>query len=185
MPPFSDYVFRQATLDDADALTQLINLAYRPQIPTLAWTHESDLVTGDRTSLQNLQNILNSDAPILLLTQQDKILACVQIELCSNEAYIGLLSVHPEYQNLGLGKLMLDYAEQTAQQRWSIKNFKMSVITERKSLLNYYLRRGYQQTGTYMEYPMEANVGIPKTDLKLEYLVKVGNHLPEMMQKHV
>lgn len=168
----SEFILRQANSNDAQALVLLVNSAYRPQTPTTAWTHEADLVLGQRISLDDLLIILQSDAPILVLTQQEHILACVQITLLKSEAHIGLLSVQPEFQNLSLGKIMLDYAEKTAQQKWTINNFKMSVITTRTSLVSYYLRRGYQHTGDFFTYPIEANVGIPKLDLTLEYLIK-------------
>ena len=48
----------------------------------------------------------------------------------------------------------------------------MSVMTVRESLMAYYLRRGYVQTGEFFDYPQDANVGHPKTDLQFEYLMK-------------
>lgn len=170
----ASYHIQHANLSHAEMLTTLVNAAYRPQHAlTTAWTHESDWVTGQRIDLAQMCTALNQkNVVILILIDHERILACVQIEQLQDCAYIGMLSVLPELQNAGLGKIMLDAAEHFAQTQWNIQQFKMSVMTVRESLMAYYLRRGYVQTGEFFDYPQDANVGHPKTDLQFEYLMK-------------
>lgn len=166
--------FRTATLADAPKLVELLNHAYRPsQALPQAWTHESDIIEGERINLSQMQNTIRQESSVLLLAEQDeKIIGCVHIENQTDYAYIGMLTVDPNIQSQGLGKTILSYAEDYALKIWNIRTFKMSVVETRDTLIAFYVRRGYKQTGTYMEYPMEANVGIPKSDIRLEYLVK-------------
>lgn len=186
MPTMStSHHIQQANLEHAEALMHLVNVAYRPQHPhAQAWTHESDWVLGQRINITQMRDALNQkNAVILMLTDNKVILACVQVEQLGDVAYIGMLSVLPECQNMGLGKIMLDAAEQFAQSEWHIKQFKMSVITARESLMAYYLRRGYVQTGEFFDYPTDANVGLPKAELQLEYLIKttdIGFYKPKI-----
>lgn len=49
----------------------------------------------------------------------------------------------------------------------------MIVVSGRIELIAFYLRRGYQQTGSVMDYPILAGVGTPKdASLKIEALEK-------------
>ena len=167
-------VFRLAHANDATALVDLLNHAYRPaHALAQAWTHESDIIDGKRINLEQMQETIAQQNAVLLVAEHNhQIIGCVHLENQTNYAYIGMLTVDPNIQSQGLGKIILSYAEDYALNTWGIRSFKMSVVETRASLIAFYVRRGYQQTGTYMDYPITANVGIPKTDLKLEYLVK-------------
>ena len=167
-------LFRPAQLEDAPILVSLLNEAYRPnQVLPQAWTHESDIIEGERINLKQMQNAITQENTVLLVAEQNKkIVGCVHIENQTDSAYIGMLTVDPNIQSQGLGKAILSYAEDYALKTWGIRTFKMSVVETRDTLIAFYVRRGYKQTGTYMDYPMEANVGIPKSDKRLEYLIK-------------
>lgn len=166
--------FRPASLADTSTLVRLLNESYRPtQVFAQAWTHESDIIAGERINPQQMQNTIEQEHAVLLVAEQNqKIVGCVHIENQQDAAYIGMLTVAPNIQSQGLGKTILSYAEDYALKTWNIRTFKMSVVETRDTLIAFYVRRGYKQTGTYMEYPMDANVGIPKTYLRLEYLIK-------------
>ena len=166
--------FRTATLADAPRLVELLNHAYRPaQALPRAWTHESEIIEGERINLNQMQNTIAQEGAVLLVAEQnEKIVGCVHIENQTDCAYIGMLTVDPHIQSQGLGKAILSYAEDYAFNTWGIRTFKMSVVETRDTLIAFYVRRGYKQTGTYMDYPMEANVGVPKSDIRLEYLIK-------------
>lgn len=167
--------FRIAHLSDAAHLVDLLNHAYRPtKVLAQAWTHESDIIAGERISLKQMQIVIEQSNGVLLIAEdQQNIVGCVHIENQKDYAYIGMLTVDPQIQSQGLGKNILNYAENYALNTWGIRSFKMSVVETRDTLIAFYVRRGYQQTGTFMNYPMEANVGVPKTDLRLEYIVKI------------
>ena len=49
----------------------------------------------------------------------------------------------------------------------------MVVVSSRRELISFYLRRGYRKTGSIMDYPLSQGAGIPKNPvLKIEVLEK-------------
>lgn len=166
--------FRCATTHDADIITKLVNNAYRPESDKSGWTHESDLVSGDRTNTdQILEVILKPDSFILVGLCDDLIVGCVHVQKDHHKSYIGMLAVDPTLQGLGTGKQILAYAEKYATDHFHTEKFVMVVVSERHELISFYERRGYQKTGEMMEYPLSAGVGTPKQlNLKIEVLEK-------------
>ncbi|MET1077596.1 MAG: GNAT family N-acetyltransferase [Pseudomonas sp.] len=169
--------YRTATLADVDAIVQLVNHAYRPAPGAAGWTHESELVSGDRIDQQAVRDAISKEGSIILLGIQElRIEACIQIEKTADASYIGMLAVNPRLQGINLGKRMLAQAEALAQTRFGSQKFILVVVSARSELIAFYLRRGYQRTGVLMEYPLSAAVGTPKfADLKIERLEKYAN----------
>jgi ribosomal protein S18 acetylase RimI-like enzyme len=165
--------FRIARPDDAEAIAQLVNQAFRPRTGAEGWTHEAHLVAGDRIDpAQVLRALVADDTALLLGMAGDAIVACVQVELTGNSARIGMLAVAPDRQGGGLGKAMLAQAEAHAVQRWQVEKFVMRVLSARVELLAFYLRRGYRRSGEVSDYPVSA-AGVPlQAELKIETLEK-------------
>lgn len=165
--------FRSARPDDAEAIAQLVNQAFRPRTGVAGWTHEAHLVAGDRIDpAQVLRALVADDTALLLGMAGDEIVACVQVELAGDSARIGMLAVATDRQGAGLGKAMLAYAEAHAVQRWQVEKFVMRVLSARAELLAFYLRRGYRRSGEVSDYPVNA-AGMPRTaGLKVEILEK-------------
>jgi GNAT superfamily N-acetyltransferase len=166
--------FRTASKLDAEAITQLVNYAYRPASGLAGWTHESDLVSGNRVSAGQVADMLSKPDSIILVGLKDSaIIACVHIERVESNCHIGMLAVAPNRQGAGDGKQMLAYAENYANELFGTEKFVMVVVSLRSELIAFYLRRGYQKTGAVMDYPLSAGAGAPKyANLKVEVLVK-------------
>lgn len=166
--------FRKANKSDAAAITQLVNQAYRPQTGEVGWTHEYDLVSGNRTSVVQVEEIiLKPNSVILVGLQGAEIVACVHVEKEGSYCHIGMLAVNPRLQGAGLGKQILALAERYANENFFPEKFVMVVVSSRSELIAFYLRRGYQKTGTVREYPISAGVGTPKiSNLEIEVLEK-------------
>jgi N-acetylglutamate synthase-like GNAT family acetyltransferase len=168
-------IIRIAKKLDVKAITELVNLAYRPGGNLIGWTHESELVAGQRTTEQQINLLLSEKSFLFVANINNQIVACVHLKIEDACAHIGMLATHPQFQERGYGKLMLVYAENYAREALSINKFVMTVITERTELVSFYLRRGYIRTGKIEEYPVSAGVGIPKVSgLTLEILEKDG-----------
>ena len=166
--------FRTASKFDAEAITKLVNQAYRP-VPDLAgWTHESNLVSGSRVSADQVADMLSKPDSIILVGFKDSvIIACVHVEKVESNCHIGMLAVAPNRQGAGDGKQMLAYAENYANEFFGAEKFVMVVVSLRSELIAFYLRRGYQKTGLVMDYPLSAGAGAPKyANLKVEVLEK-------------
>ncbi|MBM5573171.1 GNAT family N-acetyltransferase [Deefgea sp. CFH1-16] len=155
------FELRIACEADAKEITALVNRAYRPSPQDAGWTHEADLVAGERTSPEQLLSLFHEQSTILLLCLGPKIVACVHVQGGQSGAYIGMLTTNPTMQGRGLGKQMLLHAEAYATEHFEASIFKMSVLSSRPELLAFYERRGYVPTGEIEEYPLSAGVGQP------------------------
>ena len=169
--------FRIANKSDAEAIAQLVNKAYRPETVAAGWTHESDLVSGNRTSVGQVgEVILKPDSVIFVGLKGSEIVACVHVKKDGSYCHIGMLAVNPRLQGQGAGKQMLAHAERYANENFCSEKFIMVVVSSRSELIAFYLRRGYRKTGTVQDYPLSAGVGTPKfTNLKTEVLEKRSN----------
>lgn len=166
--------YRLATRHDVDALVELINAAYRPAAGAAGWTHEAALVDGARIGQAQLLDTLQAQDSVLIVAQVGGALAgCVEVRANDDTAYIGTLAVSPSAQDRGLGKGLLNEAEQFARRRWHLATAVMIVLSARRELIDFYLRRGYVRTGHVTDYPMDAGVGIPRdASLTIETLTK-------------
>lgn len=169
--------FRAANESDAEAIAELVNRAYRPGSGATGWTHESELVSGNRTSaIQVVETITRPNSVILVGLKKLEIVACVHVEKEGGNCHIGMLAVNPTLQGAGAGKQILAHAERYATEVFGSEKFIMIVVSSRSELISFYLRRGYQRTGAVMDYPLSAGAGIPKDPaLKIEVLEKRSN----------
>jgi len=138
-----------ATTKDISDIEELVNLAYRGGKASVGWKNEHDLVKGPRIVKADLENYLSDqNAEIILIRDTKGVLAgAVHIEQHGQDAHIGMLSVHPEYQNLGLGKKLLLLGEKQARERCKCTQAKMFVFAGRNELLTWYRSMGYLETG--------------------------------------
>lgn len=165
----NELTVRKATAGDCDAVARLVNAAYRPEPGGEGWTHESRLVAGDRTSAAQVEDLLTHSV-ILLGIHGSQIVACIQIASKDTDAHIGLLAVSPEIQRAGVGKAMLTHAEAYAESSLGAQQFIVVVVAVRVELIQFYCRRGYQDTGHRLPYPVAAGVGTPREG-KLDLVV--------------
>ena len=170
--------FRTANKLDAEEIAQLVNQAYRPEPDAAGWTHEADLVYGNRTSAGQVTEIISKpDSLMLLGLNGSEIVACAHIEKDGSSSHIGMFAVNPALQGAGVGRQMLAYAEERANVVLGTKKFVMHVLSARTELIAFYLRRGYKKTGYVMNYTLLADAGKPKHDgLKVEVLEKHLNN---------
>lgn len=165
--------FRPAASSDVAALHRLIESAYRGDAARAGWTHEADLLGGQRTDEAELRDILADGRRLLLLAEVDGVLAgCVQVaDQGEGLAYLGLLTVDPIRQAGGLGRRLLDAAEAEARSRFAAARLEMTVIRQRAELIAWYERRGYRLTGETRPFPLDdERFGLPQTR-NLEFVV--------------
>jgi len=158
--------FRPAAPDDVPALHRLIESAYRGDSAKVGWTHEADLLGGQRTDEAELLDILADASRAILLAEVDGVLTgCVQVaDQGEGLAYLGLLTVDPTRQAGGLGRLLIDAAEVEAVARFKATRMEMTVIRQRAELIAWYERRGYALTGETRPFPLDdERFGLPQT----------------------
>lgn len=162
-----------ATPADLPALHALIERAYRGQSARQGWTHEADLLGGQRTDLDALGGMIADESQHLLMWQDaNGPAACVALtDKGAGLCYLGMLTVDPARQAAGLGKQLLAAAEHWARDRLSADCIEMTVIVQRAELIAWYERRGYRLTGERRPFPHgDWRFGLPHRD-DLEFVV--------------
>ena len=82
----------------------------------------------------------------LKYTNEQQIVGCVNLQQNDSKLYLGMFSVVPKLQGSGIGKRLLQAAEEYARLVHS-KTIYMSVISARSELIAWYERHGYKATG--------------------------------------
>lgn len=149
---------RLATPADAGTLQPLVQRAYRGEASRAGWTHEADLLEGERISLADLAALLAAPAErVLVMEEADVPIACVRVsDLGDGLAYLGMLAVEPTGQARGIGRAMIAAAEALARETFGAGRIEMTVIDTRAELIAWYRRRGYAPAGTRsFPFPVE------------------------------
>jgi ribosomal protein S18 acetylase RimI-like enzyme len=158
--------FREAELVDVPALHALIESAYRGESAKTGWTHEADLLGGQRTDQAVLCEIVGDAAQSIRLMHEGAVLnGCVLVsDKGAGRAYLGMLTVRPDLQAAGLGRALLEEAERHVRETPGAMVMEMTVIKQRRELIDWYLRRGYSETGREEPFPLDdERFGLPKT----------------------
>lgn len=166
--------YRHAHASEAEAITTLVNQAYQPDPHMAGWTHEANLVLGNRVDRHQVSAaIAKVDSIVLIGLIGTEIVACVHLEKQAAHCHIGMFAVHPAQQGMGLGKQLLAQAESHASTEFGCNTYVMHVITSRTELIAFYLRRGYRKTGLLSDYLSIPGAGKPKiSGLYVETLEK-------------
>jgi GNAT superfamily N-acetyltransferase len=141
---------RPAASNDLATLQPLIQRAYRGDDARAGWTHEADLLDGERIGIGELEAMIADPAERLLVGFDGaRMVGCVRIANSGEGlAYLGLLCVDPLLQAGGYGKQLIAAAEATAHHEFGADRIEMTVIDRRAELIAYYERRGYAHVGT-------------------------------------
>jgi ribosomal protein S18 acetylase RimI-like enzyme len=159
-----------ATLEDISALEILINSAYRGESSKKGWTTEANLLKGKRITKDELsETIQNKHNTILKYTKNNQITGSVLLVNKESKLYLGMLTVSPELQNSGIGKILLKEAEVHALSL-GLPKIVMTVISIRKELIEWYKRHDYEDTGVREPFPLNDTDAIISKE-PLEFIV--------------
>jgi ribosomal protein S18 acetylase RimI-like enzyme len=160
--------WRLASKEDIGKVVQLVNTAYRGPD---GWTTEFQLLEGNRVNAQQVESILQhqdvgKQALLVfhhVVLSKSTLIGCVCLELCEDGkvAQLGMLSVAPSHQALGIGKMILRVASDFVLEKFNVDTIEISVIKQRVELISWYERHGYQRSGTTIRFPLDADVGRP------------------------
>jgi ribosomal protein S18 acetylase RimI-like enzyme len=174
-PIMTGLAVRAATVADAAALVALINSAYRGESSKAGWTTEADLVGGQRVDVEGLLETIGAPDNVVLLHERGhRPIGCVHLKRTGDGCYLGLLTVSPTQQSGGIGRQLLDAAEEWASEHWASQSVHMTVIVQRVELIAWYERSGYERTGEQKPFPYgDERFGLPRrADLAFEVLRK-------------
>lgn len=128
---------RGADTRDVDALVRLINAAFRVELP---------YIEGDRVDAAGVRSYV-AKGKFLLAEDSSGLAGCVYVELRGNRGYLGLLGVDPSRQGIGLGRKLMDAAENFFRQADCVA-VDLRVISARTPLPAFYRHLGYHESGT-------------------------------------
>jgi ribosomal protein S18 acetylase RimI-like enzyme len=167
---------RPATVEDAEAVSDLVHSAYRSEESRRGWTTEADLVGGQRADTAMVRHIvgLPDDVVLIAVDDADVPFACCHLERRDEGAYLGMFAVRPTAQGRGVGRGMLGAAEAYARDRWGATTLQITVLNHRPELQAWYERLGFAFTGERHEFPYgDQRFGVPqRPDLALLAMVK-------------
>ncbi len=166
---------RFALAADAPSIVALVQSAYRDESSRAGWTTEADLLDGPRIDEATVAAALADPATRILLTvgAGGQLTGCAQIARGEDgTASFGPFAVGPRRQGNGLGRRLLDAAEQTARREWGAGTMTMKVISERSELIAWYERRGYRRTGETVPFPADEQHRPRRAGLRFDVLTK-------------
>ena len=167
------YGFEFASLKDAPEVAALIERAYRGPEAARGWTNESTLLTGPRSSVTEVEGlILDGGSRIVTASAGGRLVGSALIQKHGGGAYFGMFAIDPAAQGGGLGKAMMARCEAAARELWGAQSMKLTVISLRDKLIEWYERRGYVQTGEREPFPFGSAAGALRTDFDLVVLRK-------------
>jgi ribosomal protein S18 acetylase RimI-like enzyme len=146
---FSDPSIAVAAITDSSAITNLLNSAYRGESSKQGWTTEAHLIAGNvRTNETSVKEVMGQEGSVMLkyTDKESQLMGCVNLQQHGDKIYLGMLSVAPQLQGAGIGKKLLQAAEEYTLQLHG-KAVYMTVISVRTELINWYERYGYKDTG--------------------------------------
>ncbi|RAJ31060.1 GNAT family N-acetyltransferase [Pedobacter cryoconitis] len=160
----------KASITDLSALLTLVNTTYRGESSIKGWTSEIHLLAGEiRIDEKILTHYLTNPAISVLkyTNPANQITGCVYLERKEENLYLGMLAVNPESQDGGIGRLLLQGAEEHARQL-NCDKINITVIEDRTELIAWYQRRGYVATGGKFPFPLEYHkYGKPLKEITL------------------
>src|SRR5882762_4194856 len=128
--------FHVAPLADVEALARLINGTFRVEQP---------FIEGDRTNPDGVRAYMEK-GKFLLAEDAAGLAGCVYVELRGDHGYLGLLGVDPSRQGIGLGRKLMDAAENFFRHAGCVA-VDLHVVSPRTPLPSFYRHPGYLDTG--------------------------------------
>ena len=146
-------MLREATAEDLEPLARFVNLAYRGASAREGWSHEVDLLDGQRTDPTLLAEMIVPPSAIILDDDQSAIRVCVQVSVRRPGVYyFGMLAVDPAQQGTGLGRAVVTAVEARAREQ-GCATIELTVLHLRETLIAWYERLGFRRTGATEAFP--------------------------------
>jgi ribosomal protein S18 acetylase RimI-like enzyme len=139
MPAESDGLrTRIATAADAGTIVTLVNAAF---------AIEKAFVDGERTSLEEIQQHLQKGVFLVADDSEGSPVACAYVEQRGYRAYMGMLSVDPARQGMGLGRRMMTAIEEYCRAH-RVRSMDIRILSLRPELPPFYRKLGFAEEGT-------------------------------------
>jgi GNAT superfamily N-acetyltransferase len=148
-PSANDLRIRIGHSNDVETLARLINAAFRVEQP---------FIEGDRINPDGVRAYMEK-GKFLLAEDSAGLAGCVYVELRGDRGYLGLLGVYPPRQGTGLGRKLMDAAQNYFREA-GCRAVDLRIISARTPLPAFYRHLGYVETGT-APFPQDAPAKVP------------------------
>ena len=135
MQDAASLTIRVATIADQPSMVSLINQAFAIET----------FMAGERTSAAEIEAMFGT-GEFLVAIANDVLVASVYAEVRGDRGYFGMLSVRASQQGNGLGRTMIQAAEQHCRTR-GCKSMELTILSLRTELPPLYRKFGYNETG--------------------------------------
>lgn len=143
---------RRASINDAAAIADLVNRAYRAEI---------FFVDGNRTSAAEIEALLGS-GEFLVIDGPHGLAGAIYVDASgydngSKHSKISMVSVDPDMQRLGIGRRLIAIAEALSS-ALGCDTARLDVVSAREELLRWYKGLGYREIGAapYLHRPTKV-----------------------------
>jgi GNAT superfamily N-acetyltransferase len=140
---------RVAQPNDVPELVRLINAAFVVEQP---------FIEGERIDPEGVRGYMQK-GEFLVAEDSAGFAGCVYVELRAERGYLGLLGVAPARQGAGLGRKLMDAAEDYFCAE-GCRAIDLRIISPRTPLPAFYAHLGYAQTGT-APFAVDVPVKVP------------------------
>ena len=164
----------QANKNDIPQIVELLNITYRSEGFKKGWTTEADIIKGEiRTDEETVVDLMENKNSYFFkcINEKKELIGCVNFKKNGNRMYLGMLSVLPELQGKGIGKMFLKKAELFAKEI-NCQSIYMQVISIRTELNEWYIRHGCEFTGERKFFDVDEKYGKPIEPLEFIILEK-------------
>lgn len=127
---------RVATAGDRATMLRIINSAFAIE----------KFIEGQRTNDGQLAEMMQKGEFLLGMDSFGRVVASVYVEVRGSRGYFGMLAVDPRQQGAGLGRAMVEAAEQYCREK-GCKAMDLTVLSLRPELPPYYRKFGYAESG--------------------------------------
>lgn len=112
-----DLSFRPAVAEDVARLQPFVHAAYRGDSARRGWTHEADLLDGQRIDAEALHALIADPVEVIIIAEDGPVIVgCVRVTDAGGElGSLGLLAVDPVRQAEGLGRRLIARRSRGAQ----------------------------------------------------------------------
>jgi GNAT superfamily N-acetyltransferase len=126
---------RVATACDMDMMIAVVNAAFAVE----------HFIEGTRTDAERMLRMMQKGEFLVAEDGTGRVVASAYTELRGERGYFGMLAVDPSRQGRGLGRVMIEAAEDHCRVR-GCRWMDISVLTLRQELLPFYRKLGYAET---------------------------------------
>lgn len=153
---------RPARPGEGARLAPIIEAAYRGTGGVSGWTTEAHLLGGSRTNAAEVEQLIAEESTTVLVAvteagmpDGERVVGCCTVHPSDSDPEMpefGLFAVDPAAQSMGVGRLLLDGAEDLLRSRGD-QCLEIRVLQSRPELRAWYERRGFVATGEVRPFP--------------------------------